>query len=214
VTGPQDSEFPWGSDAGDDLIEQGRGEPGPGWPERFRWRPRGPKVTAALAVAALAAGLLGGYLAGDAHGHRPGTRASPSPVALPSESAGLAATGSQCSTVLGHTMEIGIEVVNGSPAGIQLGQVTARFPRGGLKLVRAAWGPCGTLPFVHPAESTVLPRGASTWLTVTVTTLATCPQGLSVEYVASYGQQGLSNTVVLPGFVDLGGVPVTGCPSD
>jgi hypothetical protein len=213
VTGPQDDELPWGSDAAEDVIEQGREEPGRGWPERFRWRPRGPKMIGALAVAALVVGLLGGYLAGDAHGHRQGTTARPSPSSLAANSYGLAETGDQCSTVLGHTLQLGVEVVNGSPVGIQLGQVTARFPRGGLKLTRASWGPCGTLPFVHPAESSILASGASTWLMVTVTTQVTCPQGLSVEYVASYNQQGETYTVILPGFADLGGEPVTGCHS-
>jgi hypothetical protein len=219
VDGRPDSEFPWGSDAADDLLEQGPEEepgrrwPGGSWASRFRGPGRGLPLIAGLVLAALVVGLLGGYLAGDAHGHHPATAAGPSPSALPSASLGLAETGDQCSTVLGHSMQLGIEVVNGSSAGISLGQITARFPQGGLKLTVASWGPCGTLPFAHSAVSSVLARGASTWLSVTVTTLAKCPEGLPVEYVASYSQRGLSNTVVLPGFADLGGVAVAGCPS-
>jgi hypothetical protein len=224
VAGRQDSELPWGSDAADDLIEQGGGEPGrgwpggnwpgDGWPRRFRWRPRGVPLIAALVVVALVAGLLGGYLAGDAHGrHRAAAAARPSRPALSATSVGLAETGSQCSTVLGHSMQLGVEVVNGSPVDISLGQLTARFPSGGLKLTVASWGPCGTLPYAHSAVNSVLASGASTWLSVTVTTLAKCPQGLPVEYVASYDQLGLTYTVILPGFADLGGVPVAGCPS-
>ena len=210
MTGEQDSERPWGSDAPDDLIEQGGG------PGRFRWRPRRAhrwgKLTAGLAAAALVAGLAGGYLAGDAHG-RSGAAAARSPArAAPVVSVGLAETGSQCSTALGHEMQLGIEVVNGSPEGMQLGQITARFPLGGLKLTVASWGPCGTLPFAHQAVNSVLPHGTSTWLTVTVTTLGKCPQGLPVEYVASYSQQGQTFTVLLPGFADPG-VQVAGCPA-
>ncbi|HEX3751128.1 MAG TPA: hypothetical protein VHW06_11265 [Streptosporangiaceae bacterium] len=216
-----DRELHWGSDAGSDpgpdLIEQGRERSGPGRLDRYRfqWRPRGPRVVLAVVLAALAAGLLGGYLAGDAHGHQQ-VRAggpTPSPVASPPDSIGLAGTGSQCSTVLGHTLQIGIEVVNGSPAGMQLGQVTARFPQGGLKLTQASWGPCGTLPYAHRAENSVLGAGSSTWLSVTVTTLERCPQGLPVYYVASYSQQGHSYTVVLPGFADLDQVVAVGCPT-
>lgn len=228
MTGRPDGELPWGSDAADDLIEQGGAEPGRGWPggnwpggnwpgegwrRRFRWPHGGGPLIAGLVVVALVAGLLGGYLAGDAHGrHR--TAASPSRTALPGTSVGLAETGSQCSTVLGHSMQLGVEVVNGSPKGISLGQLTARFPNGGLKLTVASWGPCGTLPFAHSAVNTVLASGASTWVSVTVTTLAKCPQGLPVEYVASYDQLGLTYTVILPGFADLGGgTPVADCPS-
>ena len=110
-------------------------------------------------------------------------------------------------------MQLGVEVVNGSPVDISLGQLTARFPSGGLKLTVASWGPCGTLPYAHAAVNSVLASGASTWLSVTVTTLARCPQGLPVQYVASYDQLGLTYTVVLPGFADLGGVAVAGCPA-
>jgi hypothetical protein len=170
-------------------------------------------LIAGLVVVALVAGLLGGYLAGDAHGRHRAAAARPSRPASSDASLGLAETGSQCSTVLGHSMQLGVEVVNGSQVDISLGQLTARFPSGGLKLTVASWGPCGTLPFAHSAVNTVLASGASTWLSVTVTTLAKCPQGLPVEYVASYDQLGLTYTVVLPGFADLGGVAVAGCPS-
>jgi hypothetical protein len=223
VTGRPDDELPWGSDAADDLIEQGGGEPGRdwlgggwlggNWSRRFRRPPRGGALIAGLVVLALVAGLLGGYLAGDAHGRHRAVAARPSRSAAPGVSIGLAETGSQCSTVLGHSMQLGVEVVNGSPVDISLGQLTARFPSGGLKLTVASWGPCGTLPYAHAAVNSVLASGASTWLSVTVTTLARCPQGLPVQYVASYDQLGLTYTVILPGFADLGGETVAGCPS-
>jgi hypothetical protein len=204
----------FGGDPGPDFIEQGRERAGPGWLDRFRWQPHGPKVMLALVLVALVAGLLGGYLAGDAHG-RQARAGGPTPSAVASlpDSIGLTETGSQCSTVLGHSLQLGIEVVNGSPSGIQLGQVTARFPQGGLKLTQAAWGPCGTLPYAHRAISSVLAAGASAWVTVTVTTQVRCPQGLPVYYVASYSQRGQSNTVVLPGFADLNEVVAVGCPT-
>jgi hypothetical protein len=225
VTGRQDSDFPWGSDivgdgrdADGDVIEQGEPEAGPGWLDRFRWRPPRRPLTAGLVAAALVVGLLGGYLAGNSHGRQQAQAAARKSAAstkagpLP-DSIGLAETGSQCSTVLGHTLQVGVEVVNGTSTGMQLGQVIARFPEGGLKLTAASWGPCGTLPYAHPAVSSVLANGSSTWLTVTVTTESECPQGLPVEYVASYDQHGQTFTVVLPGFVELGGQPMAGCPS-
>lgn len=220
-----DRELPWGSgtwretgsDPGPDLIEHGRERAGPGWLDRYRyrWRPRGSRLTLALLLVALVAGLVGGYLAGDAHGRQQVKAGgpTPSPGASAPDSIGLAGTGSQCSTVLGHTLQLGIEVVNGSSAGMQLGQVTARFPQGGLKLTQASWGPCGTLPYAHPAVNSVLAAGSSTWLTVTVTTQVKCPQGLPVYYVASYSQQGRSYTVILPGFAELDQVVAVGCPT-
>ena len=214
MTGQQDSELPWGTDAADDVIEQGRERPGPGGPGRFRWRPRVGKVTTGLVAAALAVGLLGGYLAGDAHGRGHAPVPQPRAQPLAAESFGLAETGSQCSTMLGpHTFQLGIEVVNGSAGAIRVGPVTARFPQGGLKLTATAWAPCGTLPYAYSAVNSELPLGASTWLSVTVSTAGQCPAGLPVEYVASYSQDGETFTVALPGFADLGGVPVAGCPS-
>jgi hypothetical protein len=214
-----DRELFWGSgtggDSGEDLIEQGPERPGPRWLERFPWRPRASRLTLALVLVALVAGLAGGYLAGNAHVGQPVRATGPtlSPAASLPDSIGLTGTGSQCSTVLGHSLELGIEVVHGSSAGMQLGQVTARFPQGGLKLTQASWGPCGTLPYAHPAVNSVLAAGSSTWLSVTVTTLDRCPQGLPVYYVASYSQQGHSYTVVLPGFADLDQVVAVGCPT-
>jgi hypothetical protein len=217
VSDRSDSELPWGSEADDDVIEQGDERRRPGWPDRFRWRPRPGRLTLGLVLVALVAGVLGGYLAGNAHGRQQAaaSRPAPTPAAASAlaDSLGLTEIGSQCSTVLGDTLQLGIEVVNTSGAGIQLGDVTARFPQGGLKLTVATWGPCGTLPYAHSTVNTVLPNGQSTWLSVTVTTLARCPQGLSVEYVASFSQHGRSDTVVLPGFADLGGVPVVSCPT-
>jgi hypothetical protein len=172
------------------------------------------KAAAWLAAGALALGLLGGYLAGDAHGRSPITVSRSSPPPLVAESFGLAETGSQCSDTLGHDrLQAGIEVVNGSGAAVRLGAVTARFPRGGLQVTGAVWGPCGTLPFPHSASGRVLPLGASVWLSVIASTEGECPAGLPVEYVASYSQHGQTFTLALPGFVDLGGAHVDGCPS-
>ncbi|HEY0719106.1 MAG TPA: hypothetical protein VGD68_15950 [Streptosporangiaceae bacterium] len=223
MDGRPDSDDLWGSGAADDLVEQGRGGSGPGWPGRPRgpWRVRPPggpvrRAAAWLAAGALAAGLLGGYLAGYRAGsdHRGGQiRTSRSSPPLTAESFGLAETGSTCSDPLGGgRLQTGIEVVNGSGTAVRLGPLTARFPRGGLKLTGAVWGPCGTLPFAHSGVGGVLPFGASTWLSVIVTTAGGCPDGLPVEYVASYGQHGQTFTVALPGFVDLASVRVDGCP--
>jgi hypothetical protein len=173
------------------------------------------KAAAWLAAGALALGLAGGYLAGyrvgSDHG-RSQIRTPRSSPPLEAESFGLAETGSQCSDTQGHNrLQVGIEVVNGSGSAVRLGALTALFPRGGLKLAGAVWGPCGTLPFPHSAVSSVLPLGASTWLSVIVTTAGECPDGMPIEYVASYTQQGQTFTVTLQGFVEMG-AQVDGCP--
>ncbi len=126
---------------------------------------------------------------------------------------GLAETGSQCSTTLGNHLQVGVEVVNGSAGAVRLGAVTARFPRGGLTVTAAAWGPCGTLPYSHSANGDLLPFGASTWISVSVTTAAACPEGLPIEYVASFNQSGQTYTVALPGYVELGSERMKGCPA-
>jgi hypothetical protein len=227
MTGPQDSEPPWatswGSEPAEDLIEQGRDRPQAPEPEpaprRPRWAPRlgrAGKLTAKLVVSALAVGLLGGYLGGyqvgDAHGRSLIPKPKPTPARAVS-SFGLAETGSQCSTAVGKTLQVGVEVVNGSPAAIRLGALTATFPQGGMKVTKATWGPCGTLPYPRAGQGVLLPVGASTWLSVTVTTAGECPAGLPVEYVASFSQLGQTYTVALPGYVDLGTVQLKGCPA-
>ncbi len=227
MTGQQHSEPPWGKSRGsepaEDLIEQGRDRRGADEPEPVhrppRWSPRlgrTGKLTAKLVVAALAVGLLGGYLGGyqvgDAHGRGLVPKPRPTPAREVS-SFGLAETGSQCSTALGKTLQVGVEVVNGSPGAIRLGALTATFPQGGMKVTKATWGPCGTLPYPRAGQGVLLPVGASTWLSVTVTTAGECPAGLPVEYVASFSQLGQTYTVALPGYVDLGGVQLKGCPA-
>jgi hypothetical protein len=227
VTGQQHSEPPWGKSRGsepaEDLIEQGRDRRGADEPEPVhrppRWSPRlgrTGKLTAKLVVAALAVGLLGGYLGGyqvgDAHGRGLVPKPRPTPAREVS-SFGLAETGSQCSTALGKTLQVGVEVVNGSPGAVRLGALTATFPQGGMKVTKATWGPCGTLPYPRAGQGVLLPVGSSIWLSVTVTTVGECPAGLPVEYVASFSQLGQTYTVALPGYVDLGGVQLKGCPA-
>jgi hypothetical protein len=223
VTGHSDQDFPWGSESAEDLIEQGPDGPGPGWPGRSRWSPRwrrpsgrAGQVTAGLAAAALVVGLAGGYLGGYRVGEAHGRSQVPKPKAPTGPtltSFGLSETGSQCSTQIGRDLQVGIEVVNGTTESMQLGQLTAQFPRGGLKVAGSDWGPCGTLPYARTPIDGTLPAGASTWLTVTVTPTGKCPNGLPIEYVASYNQDGQTFTVVLEGFADLVGVKVSGCPA-
>ena len=112
---------------------------------------------------------------------------------------------------LGPDVQVGVEVVNGTPGSIRLGAITANFPRGGLKVASSTWGPCGTVQGPSAAEYPVLPSGASTWLSVTATTAGECPAGLPVEYVASFSELGQTYTVALPGYVDLGSVQVKAC---
>ena len=223
MTGQPHSEPPWGSEPAEDLIEQGRDRRGEYEPEPVRrpprWSPRLGRtgtLTATLAVAALAVGLLGGYLCGyqvgDAHGRSLVPKPTPTPARKVS-SFGLTETGSQCSTALGKSLQVGVEVVNGSPGAIRLGALTATFPQGGMKVTNATWGPCGTLPYPRSGRGVLLSAGASTWLSVTVTTEGECPAGLPVEYVASFSQLRQTYTVALPGYVDLGSVRLKGCPA-
>ena len=230
MTGQQDRQPSWGSEpADDDIVEQGRDGPGPGWPGRSWARPRwwpplgrigqlGPagKLTVALVAAALvlgvAGGYLGGYQVGDTHGRSLAPKPGKSSPALTVSSFGLAETGSQCSNAQGRTLQVGVEVVNGSPEAIRLGAITATFPQGGVvKITKAKWGPCDSLPYADSPNGGLLPLGASTWMSVTVTTAGECPAGLPVEYVASFDQNGQTYTVALPGYVDLGSLHDKAC---
>ncbi|HEY2238382.1 MAG TPA: hypothetical protein VGI21_06310 [Streptosporangiaceae bacterium] len=231
MTGPQHGKPPWatswGSEPAEDLLEQGRDRPEGPEPEPVhrppRWSPgwaprlgRTGKLTAKLVVAALAVGLLGGYLGGYQVGgaHARGLIPKPKPTsALALSSFGLAETGSQCTTALGPDVQVGVEVVNGTPESIRLGAITANFPQGGMKVAASTWGPCGTVQGASAAQNPLLPPGASTWLSVTATTPGECPAGLPVQYVASFDQGGQTYTVALPGYVDVGSVQLKGCPA-
>lgn len=231
MTGQQDSQQPWGSEPADgDIVEQGRDGRGPDWPGRSWARPswwpplrpasqlgRAGKLTVALVAAALVLGAVGGYLGGyqvgDTHGRSLVPKPKPSPPALAVTSFGLAETGTQCATATGNRLQTGVEVVNGSPGPVRLGALTATFPRGGIvKVTRAVWGPCDSLSYPTAPNGGLLPTGASTWLSVTVTTAGECPGGLPIEYVASFDQDGQTYTVALPGYVDLGSIHANGCP--
>jgi hypothetical protein len=222
VTGQDDSKLPGpgfppedsGSSAGGDVVELGG-----------RWRPasgrRLPPIAVILAAAGLLAGLIGGYAAGDQHSRN---SAAPPSSLVPSSPAGSPAapsaagafaveqSGRQCSAQLGRALQLGVQVTNLSAASVTLRRVQAVLPLGGLKATSRAWGPCGELPVADTEPDNVLPAGASTWFTVTFQVLVACPGAFPVQFTLDYDQRGRSATIDLPGFVDLGHVPYTGCP--
>jgi hypothetical protein len=213
-----------GSSASDDVVEQGDGEP----------PSRPPRIAIILGVAGLVVGLALGYAAGHQHGSN--TAAPAAPASFPSPTAqasfttaagatspedgqppggpdSLVQSGAQCATQIGrHLLQLGVQVTNQSATLLILDRVTAEEPLGGLKVISRKWGTCSEL---HPANAVpgrVMPPEASTWLTVTFRVLVKCPGALPVNFSARFLQQGRHFTTQLPGFVDLGHVPYTGCP--
>jgi hypothetical protein len=126
-----------------------------GDPPRWPWgSARGPAI--GIAVAALAAGLLLGFIGGRA--------------------------GGRCAVQLGHTLQLGIEIMNQSDRTVVLRQI-------------------------KPA----LPLGATGWLTVTFDVMVSCPQPLPVQFKVSYLQAGRLATAELDSFPDLGQVRYNNC---
>ena len=82
----------------------------------------------------------------------------------------------------------------------------------GLKETAHAWGTCGQLPGLPDPRATLVSSGGSAWFTVTFRVLERCPGALPVKFLLSYDRGGRTRTVRLPGFVDLGHVPYSGCP--
>jgi hypothetical protein len=83
----------------------------------------------------------------------------------------------------------------------------------GLKQVTQHWTTCGALPHSFiPADAILLP-GGTTWLTVTLQVLVSCPAAYPVQLSVRYVTSGRTQTTSLPGFSDLGSVPYSGCPA-
>jgi hypothetical protein len=192
-----------------------------------------------LVAAALVAGLAGGYAAGTRSRAAAPAPARSAPVAGATSagsdlgSAALTITGgiagaqgALCSLQAGHELQLGVEITNQSAQALLLRKVRAELPLGGLQAIGQAWGPCGELPAAAsggnllPARQNGLPGGGTAWFTVTFKVLVPCPQAFPVQFAVTFaprrpppGTGGFMVTSQLPGFVDLGDVPYSGCPS-
>jgi hypothetical protein len=213
------------TDDGPDVIEQGDQRDRP---DRLApWRAWAGRRTAALAVAALAVGLIAGYVAGQHQQGRPAASSRPAAAGSASAAASassaprptvtitvpdLTATGNRCAVQRGTSLQLGIEVVNQSDQALAVGGFRAVLPIGGLRATAAAVGTCGALPTGAPMSVT-LPAGATEWLTVTFDVLVRCPQPFPVQFVVSYTSAGRMTTAQLDEFPDLGQVGYSGCPT-
>jgi hypothetical protein len=190
-----------------DVVEMG------GQPPRLPWgNARGPTI--GIAVAALVAGLLLGFIGGH---HQLSTSGRPARAALaltgvqPAAGTAISATGSRCAVQLGHTLQLGAEIVNQSVRTVTLRQLKPVLPMGGLQAIASQWGTCGSLPqpVVGPPPS--LAPGATGWLTVIFDVTVRCPQPLPVGFRVSYLQAGRLVTAQLDSFPDLGEVRYDTC---
>jgi hypothetical protein len=218
---------------GADVVEQGGRRLFPSLNWRPPWRP--PRGAVILLAVGLIAGLAAGYATGYHQAPRnasatPTASASPAlPVPPPAPqivlkgtaiqgtgtvlSGGLALTQDTgtCSVQSGRELQLGVQVTNRSTEPIGLRRIRTLFPLGGLKVVAQQWAPCGAIGAVQ--IPVILGPGDSTWFSVTVQVLVTCPAPLPVQFAVSYTYAGEAATVTLPGFPDLGQVPYTGCRS-
>ena len=183
-----------------------------------RWPEWGGRKATALATAALAVGLLAGYLGGHLQRRtqeppRPAATTPPpsSPRPAPQDVApALTATGNRCAVQHGTTLQLGVEVANQSDQAVAVGQFRAVLPMGGLRSATASVGTCGALPTGAPT-SVALPAGATEWLTITFHVLVRCPQPYPVQFMVSYTAGGQTATTQLDDFPDLGQVAYNGC---
>jgi hypothetical protein len=196
-----------------DVIEMGDREPrwnGPRWPG-----PRWPARTLGVGLAALLVGLLLGYAGGHlqaSHKRAPAPAASQAVTTEPLlDTTGITVTGARCAAQLGHTLQLGIEIINQSGRAVMLRQVAPVVPLSGMRAVSARWGPCGTLPQPIPPQSPSLESGATRWLTVTFRVLVKCPEPFPVLFKVSYAQSGRTMTTQFDSFPDLGQVKYNSC---
>jgi hypothetical protein len=184
---------------------------------------RGRAFAAALAAVTLVLGLAVGYAVGRnqapsrpaaARAAAPSARASTAPATSPPPAFGLpdlGQSGQQCSEQIGRKLQLGVQVTNESARSVRLSSVRVIMPLTGLKETGQAWGTCGQLPGVPDPRATLVSAGGSAWFTVTFRVLERCPGALPVQFLLSYDRGGRASTVRLPGFVDLGHVPYSGC---
>jgi hypothetical protein len=176
------------------------------------------RATVAVALAALAAGLLLGYAGGhlQASGKGgPGAAVSKTPTATPQTgSPPITVTGSRCAVQRGKTLQLGIEIVNQSGRVVTLRRVWPIVPLGGMRPATSAYGTRGSLPelgFRAPAE---IDAGATRWLTITFDVVMGCPRPLPVQFKVSYVASGKAATASFDSFPDLSQVRYTGCRAE
>lgn len=201
------------SPAGGDILELGSSRPPVRWRlPSVRWR-RPPTVALILGAAGLIIGLATGYAAGARQAHGAAPLSQPGSATAQTVEGGfpLSQTGPWCSTQTGGELQLGVQVTNVSATALVLGQIGVTLPIGGLTPVAQGWGTCGELPAASVEPNTAVPAGASAWFTVTFRVLVRCPAPLPVRFTLRYQLDGQPYTAKLPGFVDLGQVPYTGC---
>jgi hypothetical protein len=190
---------------GRDVVQQGD-----------RWA-RGPAFAAGLAALALVLGVAVGYAVGRNQAPRrpaaaPSAKGSTASAAPASSLPELGQSGPQCSEQIGRSLQLGVQVTNESASSVRLSKVRVILPLHGLKPTAQAWGTCGELPGLHNPQATLVSAGGTAWFTVTFRVLERCPGALPVQFLLSYDRGGSTKAVRLPGFVDLGHVPYSGCP--
>ncbi len=178
-----------------------------------------------LAVAALAVGLIAGYLGG----HQQARTPVPTAVSADDATAAIAADHRAELSQPGAGADRHRQPVRAAaredadtrgrgrqpvdPADCR-GPVPGRAPAG-----RAAGEPpprsgraarCTTGAPFSPA----LAAGATEWLTITFDVLVRCPQPLPVQFAVSYTRSGKAATAQFDEFSDLGEVTYSGCPAD
>ena len=197
--------------AGDaDVIEMGGDRPRRPWGSA-----RGPTI--GVVVAALIAGLLLGFIGGHLQARtkgRPTPAATPITTPLPVGVAAVRATLSRCAVQQGHTLQLGIEIMNQSDRTVVLRQIKPVLPLGGLQEIASRRGPCGSLPEPGLGQASSLAPGATGWLTVTFDVMVGCPQPLPVIFKVSFVQASRLVTADLDSFPDLGQVRYNKCTTD
>jgi hypothetical protein len=126
----------------------------------------------------------------------------------------ISATGSRCAVQLGHTLQLGIEIMNQSDRPLVVRQIKPVLPLGGLHAIASQRGTCGLLPEPGLDHATSLAPGATGWLTVTFDVMVSCPQPLPVEFKVSYMQARTLVIAELDSFPDLGQVRYNNCSTN
>ena len=181
---------------------------------------RVPRIAVILAAAGLVVGLAAGYAAGYQHARAAAAPRSRAPGSASARTRpayvgpfrpALVQDAGLCSAVSGHTLQLGVQIVNQSALPVQLRQVAAILPMEGLRPTGLSWGTCGELPVALAEPVQPVPPGGSTWFTMTFRVRVRCPAPDPVQFRLRFTEQGQPALVILPGFSDLSTVPYPGC---
>jgi hypothetical protein len=124
----------------------------------------------------------------------------------------IGATGRRCAVWTGRELQVGVEVENLGPAGVQLAQLDVAVPSRDLRQISVGASACGQLGAAEPLAGLSLSKLGTAWVSVVLLATVSCPAASAAEFRLTYTQSAQSGAIDNRAVADLGQVPYEGCP--